>query len=117
VARLSPGFRPLVGISLLTRTPSLYNAIPDATLSNFVENLPLRGEPIRIDTVPGASAIQELIDRNEGAGVREPGRACTVRRPSRDRPVREGRPHRGESDDERDPPRRGQRRQGDLFPQ
>ena len=29
--------------------------------------MPLRGEPIRIDTVPGASAIQELIDRNEWA--------------------------------------------------
>jgi dienelactone hydrolase len=67
IARLSPSFRPLVGISLLTRTPSLFNAVPDATLANFVENLPLRGEPIRIDTVPGASAIQELIDRNEWA--------------------------------------------------
>jgi dienelactone hydrolase len=67
IARLSPSFRPLVGFSLLTRTPSLYNAVPDATLTNFVENMPLRGEPIRIDTVPGASAIQELIDRNEWA--------------------------------------------------
>jgi dienelactone hydrolase len=67
IARLSPSFRPLVGFSLLTRTPPLYNAVPDATLTNFVENMPLRGEPIRIDTVPGASAIQELIDRNEWA--------------------------------------------------
>jgi len=67
IARLSPSFRPLVGFSLLTRSPSLYNAAPDATLTNFVENMPLRGEPIRIDTVPGASAIQELIDRNEWA--------------------------------------------------
>jgi dienelactone hydrolase len=67
IARLSPSFRPLVGLSLLTRSPSLYNAVPDATLSNFVENMPLRGEPIRVDTVPGASAIQELIDRNEWA--------------------------------------------------
>jgi hypothetical protein len=67
IARLSPSFRPLVGFSLLTRTPSLYNAAPNATLTNFVENMPLRGEPIRIDTVPGASAIQELIDRNEWA--------------------------------------------------
>ncbi len=67
IARLSPSFRPLVGLSLLTRTPSLYNAVPDATLTNFVENMPLRGEPIRIDTVRGASAIQELIDRNEWA--------------------------------------------------
>lgn len=67
IARLSPSFRPLVGFSLLTRTPSLYNAVPDATLTNFVEDMPLRGEPIRIDTVPGASAIQELIDRDEWA--------------------------------------------------
>ena len=68
IARLSPGFRPLVGITLLSRTPSLYNAVPNPPLfTSFVENMPLRGEPIRIDTVPGASAIQELIDRNEWA--------------------------------------------------
>src|SRR4029078_6007513 len=29
IARLSPSFRPLVGLSLLGRTPSLYNAIPN----------------------------------------------------------------------------------------
>ncbi len=67
IARLSPSFRPLVGISLISRVPSLYNAAPNPTLTSFVENIPLRGEPIRIDTVPGASAIQELIDRNEWA--------------------------------------------------
>jgi len=67
IARLSPSFRPLVGISLLTRTPPLYNAAPNPTLTSFVENMPLRGQPIVIDTVPGASAIQELIDRNEWA--------------------------------------------------
>ena len=67
IARLSPSFRPLVGISLLTRTPSLYNAVPNPTLTSFVENMPLRGQPIVIDTVPGASAIQELIDRSEWA--------------------------------------------------
>jgi hypothetical protein len=67
IARLSPSFRPLVGIGLVTRTPSLYNAAPNATLTNFDENMPLRGESIRIDAVPGASAIQELIDRNEWA--------------------------------------------------
>jgi dienelactone hydrolase len=68
IARLSPSFRPLVGLALLARTPSLYNADPNPPLfTSFVENMPLRGEPIRIDTVPGASAIQELIDRNEWA--------------------------------------------------
>src|SRR6266536_161790 len=29
IARLSPSFRPLVGIALITRTPSLYNATPN----------------------------------------------------------------------------------------
>ena len=67
IARLSPSFRPLVGLALLGRTPSLYNAVPNPLFTNFVENMPLRGEPIRTDTVPGASAIQELIDRDEWA--------------------------------------------------
>ena len=68
IARLSPSFRPLVGIALITRTPSLYNVLPpDATLTNFNENMPLRNLPILADTVPGASAIQELIDRTEWA--------------------------------------------------
>jgi hypothetical protein len=68
IARLSPSFRPLVGISLITRTPSLYNVLPpDAFLTNFNENMPLRNLPIVTDTVPGASVIQELIDRDEWA--------------------------------------------------
>jgi hypothetical protein len=67
IARLSPGFRPLVGISLITRTPSLYNAVPNATRTSFVENIPLRNLPPVVDTVPGASAIQALIDNTEWA--------------------------------------------------
>ena len=68
IARLSPSFRGLVGASLLFRTPTLYNVLPPAAnLQNFVENVPLRNEPPRIDTVPGASAIQELLDRSEWA--------------------------------------------------
>jgi hypothetical protein len=68
IARLSPSFRPLVGISLITRVPSLYNVSPpNATLTNFNENMPLRNLPPVTDTVPGASAIQELIDRTEWA--------------------------------------------------
>jgi len=67
IARLSPSFRSLVGIGLISRTPPLYNAVPDPLLQNFVENMPLRDEPIRVDTVPGASAIQEFIDRSEWA--------------------------------------------------
>jgi hypothetical protein len=67
IARLSPSFRPLVGIGLITRTPSLYNAAPNANLTSFVENIPLRGQPTLVDTVPGASAIQQLVDRSEWA--------------------------------------------------
>lgn len=67
IARLSPSFRPLVGISLISRTPSLYNAVPNATLTSFVENIPLRNLPLLVDTVPGASAIQALIDNTEWA--------------------------------------------------
>jgi dienelactone hydrolase len=67
IARLSPVFRPLVGIPLATRVPPLYNAVPNANFTNFNENIPLRNEPIRIDTVPGASAIQKLIDDTEWA--------------------------------------------------
>jgi hypothetical protein len=41
--------------------------VPDATLQNFVENMPLRDQPLLVDTTPGASAIQEALDRNEWA--------------------------------------------------
>ena len=65
VARLG-GFRPLVGLALLARVPPLYNAAPNAPFfTNFVENIPLRGQPILVDTAPGASAIQEDLDRTE----------------------------------------------------
>src|ERR1700687_860693 len=67
IARLSPNFRPLVGISLITRTPSLYNAVPNSTLTSFVENIPLRNLPLLVDAVPGASAIQALLDNTEWA--------------------------------------------------
>jgi hypothetical protein len=67
IARLG-GFRPLVGLALLGRTPSLYNAVPNPPLfTSFVENMPLRGLPILIDATPGASAIQENLDRAEWA--------------------------------------------------
>lgn len=67
IARLSPSFRPLVGISLISRVPSLYNAAPNPTLTSFVENKPLRNLPPVVDTVPGASAIQQYLDRAEWA--------------------------------------------------
>jgi Bacterial Ig-like domain len=62
IARLSPAFRPLVGFRLLSRVPSLYNAIPNPTLTNFVENMPLHGQPVLVDAVPGADAIQANFD-------------------------------------------------------
>ena len=67
IARLSPSFRSLVGLALLNRVPSLYNGPPDPTLQSFVENIPLRNQPIVTDTAPGASAIQEYIDHAEWA--------------------------------------------------
>jgi hypothetical protein len=67
IARLSPSFRILVGLALLTRSPALYNAVPNAGLDNFDENMPLRNLPLVVDTVPGASAIQTLIDNTEWA--------------------------------------------------
>jgi hypothetical protein len=67
IARLSPSFRILVGLSLLTRKPSLYNAVPNDGLDNFKENIPLRDLPLVVDTVPGASAIQTVIDNSEWA--------------------------------------------------
>jgi hypothetical protein len=68
IARLSPSFRPLVGIALITRTPSLYNAAPNPPFfTTFNENIPLRNLSPVIDTVPGASAIQRVIDDTEWA--------------------------------------------------
>ncbi len=67
IARLSPSFRPLVGIAAITRVPSLYNAVPNPTLTSFNENIPLRNLPLLVDTVPGASALQALIDNTEWA--------------------------------------------------
>jgi hypothetical protein len=66
IARLSPNFRTLVGLALLNRTPSLYNAIPNAGFTNFHENIPLRNLP-PVTATPDETAIQQLIDRDEWA--------------------------------------------------
>jgi hypothetical protein len=63
IARLSPSFRPLVGITLLTHSPSLYNAIPNASFTNFNENKPLRDLPTVVAT-PDQVAIQQFLDWN-----------------------------------------------------
>ncbi|HEY8724111.1 MAG TPA: Ig-like domain-containing protein [Gaiellaceae bacterium] len=68
IARLSPSFRPLVGIALITRSPSLYNVLPpNASFTNFNENMPLRNLPLVVDTVAGAAPIQDYIDNSEWA--------------------------------------------------
>ena len=63
IARLSPAFRGLVTLSLINRTPPLIN-LPGFA---FNENMPLRNLPSVIDTVPGASAIQRLLEWSEWA--------------------------------------------------
>jgi hypothetical protein len=65
VARLG-GFRPLTGIALATRAPSLINvANPSGIVFN--ENIPLRNLPTVVNTVSGAMAIQKVLDNNEWA--------------------------------------------------
>jgi hypothetical protein len=61
IARLSPAFRGLVTLSLFSRTPTLIN-LPGFA---FNENMPLRNLPPLVDTVPGASAIQQLVEWTE----------------------------------------------------
>jgi hypothetical protein len=62
IARLSQSFRPLVWLALVNRTPPLAN-LPG--LFQFDENIPLRNLPPLVDTVPGAEAIQRLIEWTE----------------------------------------------------
>jgi hypothetical protein len=66
IARLSPSFRILVGLSLLGRTPPLYNAAPNPGFDNFHENIPLRNLP-PVTASADETAIQQLIDRTEWA--------------------------------------------------
>ena len=69
VARLG-AFRVLTAIALATRQPQLLNLPPAPGVQppfnlRFNENIPLRNLPPRINTVPGASAIQVVLDNNE----------------------------------------------------
>jgi virulence factor lipase-like protein len=59
ISRLG-GFRPLVTAALAARVPSLLN-LP----GGFNENIPLRDQPAVVNTVAGAMAIQEVLDRTE----------------------------------------------------
>jgi hypothetical protein len=67
VARLG-AFRGLTGLGLLTRQPPLLNLPPTQELPvpyNFDENMPLRDEAPRVSQVPGATAIQQVLEQNE----------------------------------------------------
>jgi hypothetical protein len=59
VVRLSVPLRGLASRFLGARTPSLLNGGP----AGFNENLPLRNQPPLVDTVAGADAVQEVLDR------------------------------------------------------
>lgn len=63
VARLG-AFRPLTGLALATRVPSLIN-VSDPSGIAFNENIPLRNVAPVVNDVPGALAIAQLLDRNE----------------------------------------------------
>jgi hypothetical protein len=67
---LSPGYRPRFGQTLATRSPSLLNeaygvkALDGQAVAtpHFNDNLPLRNQPPMVNTVPGAIAIQRVLD-------------------------------------------------------
>ncbi|MCC7285859.1 MAG: Ig-like domain-containing protein [Burkholderiaceae bacterium] len=58
IARLSPSFRGLTILALAAR--GLLNAAPPVYA---VENIPLRDQPALVNSVPGAMAIQQALDR------------------------------------------------------
>ncbi|MEJ8809855.1 Ig-like domain-containing protein [Variovorax ureilyticus] len=69
VARLG-GFRFLTAAALATRQPQLLNLPPTPGVPvpfnlNFNENIPLRDLPPLVNNVPGATAIQEVLEHNE----------------------------------------------------
>ena len=107
IARLSPSFRPLVGIALATRVPSLYNAVPNATFTNFNEDMPLSGQPPvvaggggrRDPEHAGPPDLGPDAGRSRRVGPLHPGAAAPGQRPEGgDRPVRQGRRDRAQPD-------------------
>ena len=69
--RLGPARRPVFGMHLQQRVPSLLNSpgideldgVP-VGIPTWNENKPLRQSPSVVNTVAGAMPIQELIDRS-----------------------------------------------------
>jgi hypothetical protein len=89
IARPEPSFRPLVGISLITRTPSLYNVLPpDASLTNFNENMPLRNLPIVTTRFQALPRSRSDRPRRVGAASRQPGCICALHHSTGAHPVR-----------------------------
>jgi hypothetical protein len=62
IVRLSPGFRSAI-FAPAGAARGLANLPPVGGIPQFNENLPLRDQPAVINTVPGAMALQEWIDR------------------------------------------------------
>ncbi len=89
IARLSPAFRGLVGFALASRVPSLLNDAAGLVppLWGFRENVPLRNLPAVINTIPGAMAIQEVLDNTEW--VSQSGNPVAYAAHLRKRPLRD----------------------------
>ena len=90
VARLG-AFRFLTAIALATRQPQLLNLPPAAGVPvpfnlRFNENIPLRNLPPQVNAVPGASAIQLVLERNEW--VQQTGNPVSYAPYIRDNPLR-----------------------------
>lgn len=81
IVRLSPVFRPLGGIALASRIPSLINV----SGINFNENIPLRDQPPVINTVAGAMAIQKVFDWDQW--VQQPGNPVSYAAQIRKQPL------------------------------
>jgi hypothetical protein len=71
----SVAFRPITGLTLQARVPSLINSPGLTSIGGvpvagpfFNENMPLRNQPPVVNTVAGATAIQEFFDHAEWAG-------------------------------------------------
>ena len=115
VARLG-AFRFLTAAALATRQPQLLNLPPTPGVPvpfnlNFNENMPLRDLPPVVNTVPGALAIAEVLDRFEW--VQQSGNPVSYaplirkqplwgqRGQAGDRAVRQGRQHRAQPQQQR----------------
>lgn len=83
--------RASTGAYLALRQPSLINVAHPSGVQ-FNENLPLRNEPVRINDVPGAMAIQRALDRSEWAQQSANAAAYAVHLRARPLPGRAVRP-------------------------